>query len=275
VTWQPVRQLKIIPYVKGEQAGTPVNSKVILQDNYLYVQGSPPAHHRELVEELCRQCQRSEIRKIIADCVDRDPAWIDAYAEENLELVEVAPEDSNAEGVQGKETGAKGDVTPAQPTAIIDIPPQQPNDEEQNDQDNEDEECKQPQQIPKRDHPQKKGFESFLQSQGFTWSPQHEHFQADDGTFVRKADGPFHWLEYNASGERVKSYWIGHGAIEKGIEIQADIWNQVPDDHQTICIALIIDQKVNIYTLSQLKEMAKKEQIEVYPARFTIRVRMA
>ena len=257
-----------------------MNSKVILQQNYLYVQGSPPAHHRELVEELSRQCQRSEIRKIIADCVDRDPEWIDAYAEENLNLVEITPEDSNTEGMQVKETEDKGEVAPAQTPTVIDIPPQETNDEEQNNQDDqdededEDEDKKQPLPVPKRDHPPKRGFEVFLQSQGFTWSPQHEHLQTDDGTIVRKTEGPFHWLEYNALGERVKSYWVGHGSIEKGIEIQADIWNQAPDDHQTIYIALINDQRVNIYALSQLKEMAKKEHIEVYPTRFTIRVRM-
>jgi len=276
VIWKPVRQLKIIPYVKGEQAGTPVNSKVILQENCLYVQGSPPTHHRELVEELSRQCQRSEIRKIIADCVDRDPAWINAYAEENLELVEMTPEDSPTEE-SPEEKEAKGGVEPVNPPTIIVIPPQQTEKEAQYDQDNDDEDegGKHPLPVSKKDHPHKKGFESFLQSQGFTWSPQHEHFQADDGTVIRKAEGPFHWLEYNALGERVKSFWVGHGSIEKGIEIQADIWNQIPDDHQTICIALIFDQKVNIYPLSQLKEMAKKEQIEVYPIRFTIRVRTA
>ncbi|HPL48456.1 MAG TPA: hypothetical protein PL030_09655 [Smithella sp.] len=278
--WQQVRYLKITPYISGEQAGTPVNSKVILQGNTLYVQGSPPAHHRELVEELSRQIQRPEIRKIIADCVDRDSAWIDAYAMENLDLLEKAPD------LPGEQEPVKKapvvTETPVSADAEIEITGLQETAEDQNDQkedeDNDDEEenelKKQP-YIRKRDDHVKKGFESYLQSKGFVWSPEHEHFKSDDGSVIKKAEGVFHWLEYNVLGERVGSYWVGHGAMEKGIEIPADIWNQMPDEHQKIHIAIVNDKKVNIYPLVQLKEMARKAQIEVYPIRYTIRVRTA
>ncbi len=113
--------------------------------------------------------------------------------------------------------------------------------------------------------------ESFLQSKGFFWSQENEHFKSDDGSVIRKAEGVFHWLEYNELGN-VGSYWIGNGSIERGIEIKKYESNS---GDQKICVAVINDHKVNFYTLSQLKEMAQKAEIEVYPIRYTIRVRTA
>jgi hypothetical protein len=278
--WQQVRYLKIIPYISGVQAGTPVNSKVVLQGSTIYVQGSAPAHHRELVEELSRQIQRPEVRKIIADCVDRDSLWIDDYAKENLDLLEKVPDISEAHEPLEKEKEIT--ETFVHSDTVIEIESSQQIGEDQNNQ-NEDEgieeeeenvQKKQP-YVRKREDHVKKGFESYLQSREFIWSLEHEHFKSDDGSVIKKAEGAFHWLEYNDLGEQVGSYWVGHGSIERGIEIPADIWNQIPGDHQKICIAVINDHKVNIYTLSQLKEMAQKAQIEVYPIRFTIRVRTA
>jgi len=262
------------------QAGTPVNSKVVLQGSTIYVQGSAPAHHRELVEELSRQIQRPEVRKIIADCVDRDSLWIDDYAKENLDLLEKVPDISEAHEPLEKEKEIT--ETFVHSDTVIEIESSQQIGEDQNNQ-NEDEgieeeeenvQKKQP-YVRKREDHVKKGFESYLQSREFIWSLEHEHFKSDDGSVIKKAEGAFHWLEYNDLGEQVGSYWVGHGSIERGIEIPADIWNQIPGDHQKICIAVINDHKVNIYTLSQLKEMAQKAQIEVYPIRFTIRVRTA
>jgi len=277
--WHQVKYLKIIPYLNNEQAGTPGNNKVVLQANSLYVQGNPPEHHRELLAELSRQIQRPEVRKIIADCVDRDSAWIDAYAKENLDLVEKAPDIPEAhEPVEEERDITETDV---HPETVIEIESPQQAGEDLNNQSKdevieEEEENVQKKQTPvrKREDHAKKGLESFLQSKGFFWSQENEHFKSDDGSVIRKAEGVFHWLEYNELGERVGSYWIGHGSIERGIEIPAEIWNQIPGD-QKICVAVINDHKVNFYTLSQLKEMAQKAEIEVYPIRYTIRVRTA
>ena len=275
--WQPVLNLKVVPYIDGQQAGTPIERKVIWQGGTIYVQGSPPTHHRELVEELSRHFQTSEVKKIIADCVDRNPEWIEAYANENLDLEEAStPEAKPLEQTGEKKDGKKQDVS----ITIVREEKEQLPEEKQTPDDGEGdhpEEGKdniQPRPPPTgREDFVKKGFKSFVLGRGFVWSKQHEYYVSADGSIIHKAEPPFKWVEYNASGEKIGSYWIGHGSMEEGIEIPAEIWNQTPTENQEIYLILIDKELVCRYGLSQLREKAKTGEIELYPSRMIIRFR--
>ena len=274
--WQPVLNLKVVPYIDGQQAGTPIERKVIWQGGTIYVQGSPPTHHRELVEELSRHFQTSEVKKIIADCVDRNPEWIEAYANENLDLEEAStPEAKPLEQTGEKKDGKKQDVFI---TIVREEKEQLPEEKQTPDGDGEGdhpEEGKdniQPKPPPTgREDFVKKGFKSFVLGRGFIWSKQHEYYVSADGSIIHKAEPPFKWVEYNASGEKIGSYWIGHGSMEEGIEIPAEIWNQTPTENQEIYLILIDKELVCRYGLSQLREKAKTGEIELYPSRMIIR----
>jgi hypothetical protein len=274
--WQPVLNLKVVPYIDGQQAGSPIERKVIWQGGTIYVQGSPPTHHRELVEELSRHFQTSEVKKIITDCVDRNPEWIEAYANENLDLGEAFP----VEVESPEPTSEEGEEKTLDVSTVIvkggrdEIPgkAQAINGGEEIDTE-EDKGKIQPRPSIGREDFVKKGFESFVLEKGFIWSKQHEYYVSDDETIIRKAEPPFKWGEYNASGEAIASYWIGHGSMEDGVEIPAEIWNQTPKENQEIYLILIDKGLLCSYRLSQLKQKAKTGEIESYPTRMIIRSR--
>jgi len=276
VKWQPVHNLKVIPYINSEQAGSPSERKVIWQDDSIYVQGSPPAHHPELINELSRHFQTHDVKKIIADCVDRDPEWIDVYADEHLDLEDLPSEETSV-----SKPPEEDKKIATEPPVTVETPPEKILDngkEHEQHKDNEDEDDKGEDKLRTKSpitspDSVKKGFKSFLDKLGFTWVPQHEYFADNNGTIIRKTEPPFKWAEYNVSGERIGSYWVGRGSLENGVEIPADIWNQILTDNQQIFIILIDSPSVSRYKLSDLKDMVNLGKIEIYPTRMIIRTR--
>ena len=107
--WQPVRNLRIAPYLTGNIAGPPRSCKVVWKDETLYAAGNSPGHHRDLVREIVRHFKTPDAKTAISDCTDRDPSWIDAYAEENLTLEEklfCGTNDESAESMPEQEMAA-------------------------------------------------------------------------------------------------------------------------------------------------------------------------
>jgi len=233
--WQPVLELVMVPYLENQPAGTERSIKVAWHDGTIYIEGKAPSHHRELVGEISRHFQTSDAKRAIIDCIDRDPAWIAAYANKHLELEEegghpefetneleqerIKIEDSNKDAqedisefekeVDLEESSEEGELIIEEPDTVTVNK----------------EDSKETHQIQKRKQVKLKDiFANYLINLGFEWSESRNGFIHSDGTSIRRANAPFHWIAYN-NGIETARYWIIRGSIEEGVEIPSEIWN--------------------------------------------------
>ena len=277
--FQPVLRLQVMPYLDGRPAGPEGNRKVMWDEKTIYVQGKAPSHYRELVEELCRYFHNSIFKRIIADCVDRDPAWVSEYARENFDLEEVAfeggtpPQKPDKEGMDSeKPEEQKADVDEKLRGTKLETTEEKAEIGGKEIEENEETFVK---QGKKRQQFLKERFAKFIASKGFSTFDDNRYLNKDTGSFLEHSvDGAIQWKEYDGSGRVMAEYWIGHGSLEKGFEIPAETWNLAEISDHAIYIVLVNEDGVNHqYSLEQLLNMSKTGEIELHPAKIIVRIK--
>lgn len=289
--WHVVNILKMSPWIEGQPAGSESMGKAVWRGNSLYVQGLPPAHHRELIHELSRQFLQLTHKKVIADCVDRNPDWILAYALENLSLFPateldeplkpespVAPEPQDGEPEKEVKPADIPDIeeeagpsTPQEPVAQVDkqgagdngeTPPGEDVDERIADR------------RLKRHDVAKEKFAAVIGKQGFIWNDEKSHFTNNNGSIIKHDEGSFlQWVAYNSEGIPIEGYWVGRGSIEAGFEIPIEIWQPAVRSDFHVSLVLYNERDVRVFALSELHGLAASDKILVIPSKMNIRIR--
>ncbi|MBW2310285.1 MAG: hypothetical protein JRF35_04320 [Deltaproteobacteria bacterium] len=283
--WQPVYSLRTAPFLDGEPAGVENERKVLWHDGTVYTVGKSPAHHRELVREISQNFLTPEARRAIVDCADRDPAWIEAYAEENLDLEEevglretgesgTGTQEESSEKVGGEDIEESDKVEDEEQTPV-----DMPDDGEQGEEGVEQEEDDQEELDGKgprkqRQSPLKEAFLNYMRERRFLWIDAKGCFCNAEGCIVIKAEKPFTWVEYDENGNIYAFYWVGKGSLEDGIEIPSEIWNMKESLPYEVCLVLVDDSKdIVVLTLSTLKEKVRRGEVELYAARVLLRTK--
>jgi hypothetical protein len=254
--WQKAERLTIVPYINGEAVGAEKPCKVAWQGSTLYAVGTGPSHHRDLVEELSRFFSSSLIKKVIADCIDRDPEWISAYAEENLELV--------AETKMTKSDKPEGTTETEPETPIDKTDIETPEDEE-------------PEEDPttrrRRQDRLKEAFKSYIAHKGYTWHEYGSCFiHEDDKRKIFSAEAPFQWAEYEEN-YLARKYFVCRGSIENGVQLPAELWSTNTNVNYDITLVLVEENKASSLSLFELRRMISKGNAEIYPTKYRIRIK--
>ena len=282
--WQPVLELVMVPYLDNQPAGTERASKVVWHDGTIYIEGEAPSHHRELVGEISRHFQTSEAKRAVIDCIDRDSSWIAAYANEHLdledegELPEIEIDELDQEKIELKDIYRdvhEDDSGIIEKVDLGEISEEAEQTLEEFDIDMVDEEnyqethrTKKPRQVKLKDI-----FANYLSESGFEWSESRNCFIHPDGTLIRRANPPFHWVAYN-NGTETARYWIVRGSIEQGFEIPSEIWSWPVSTDSQIYLLLVESKNILVVqSLSRLQEKAKSGEIELYATKLIVRTK--
>lgn len=267
--WATVTALRIVSYINDEPAGPETSCKIMWKSNTIYATGKPSSLYRELVEELSRHFKTQAVRRIVYECVDRDPLWLADYAHAHMELLdevtqEIIPqkESEKLEVLIKKapqiititKSEDKGETEIVQPVESIVIAPANG---ELNDR------------VPRHDRSQDL-FNKHMKESGFEWSENREAY-IKNGAVIKKADKLFNWVEYNMEGSVVKCYWISSGSLELGVEVPSEVWN-FEQNNCEVCMILKSDStEAKIYHLSDLKMKQKRGEIEMFSSKMIVR----
>ena len=89
---------------------------------------------------------------------------------------------------------------------------------------------------------------------------------------IVKSSAPFDWELVDAKGERVRRYWTTKETLEKGIEVDAELWNLTRETPNQISW-IICGQDGNPLILAGKELIARNDDkvIQFYPARYRMR----
>jgi hypothetical protein len=235
-SWHSVTALEVTPYIANTPAGVSAPEKVVWSGQDVYVTaGSPGRLHRLLVEELSRPFEQNDISNAFGSCAERTPDFVEDYLIEHFMLDEIElplPDASDSEPLSNIEHEVRpptdfpeDDLQPI-PTSTLPID-DTPENVGTNPEDSRPEQAPAPKPRPA---PEPSLFDRYAVSKGFKASGNG--YTHPNGFMIVKSAAPFDWELVNAKGERVRRYWTTKETLEKGIEVDAELWNltrQAPD----------------------------------------------
>lgn len=284
--WQPVLQLQVMPYLDGRPAGEARFPKALWRDGRLYVHGSGPSVYQELVDELSAAFNRGDIKRAIAECVDRAPDWIRDYFEAHFDLEPVVagsdegqrlPTDKAEEpagtGVAEDESVQPFQIVPSgdgddQPGGSSDTGGDVPS-------------------KPKPQHPlpddsgdrlrrklSRRGiFVRWLkETRGFRASDVADLFVDDQGNVVRRGTRPWDWHEFDAQGRLVSMYRVQDGSLDEGVDVPAEVstmMNRRPE--QTMLLLREASDTLRAYSGSHLCKLRSQGVLDLFPGTYRLR----
>ena len=120
---------------------------------------------------------------------------------------------------------------------------------------------------------QKERITAFLAPQNFHWDASRSLFADNQGNVVRRADGLFHWTQYDIKGELRHQYWVGRKSLAQGIELPAELWHLIknsPDESQLLLPTE--NGQLRAYHGAQLQRLIESGEITLYPAIYRLRL---
>jgi hypothetical protein len=231
--WTHVGRLLVAPHLNGEQVGPPRDQRVAWQAERLYVQGTSASYYQPLVAEVSRPFRLGTLRDAVAACVDREPAWINAYLREQFEMLEnpvstesrngVAPDntpdDVPTDEVHATEGGQ--DETGSPPGDD----PETPDTDRETTHPEDGRPAREPQPRGPRQPTLAQRFRAWMVRSGYTWDEESGTLvEASSGACVRRAADLPVWTKHDASGEELEHLWVAPGSLDAGVEVPAHVW---------------------------------------------------
>lgn len=285
--WQTVTSLQVTPYLDGQPAGDRESPPVRWHGEEIYVLQDGAGVYDRLVDELARVFAHPKVKKAIAACTDRSPAWISAYFEANFELglaqIPVSDLlDSTGDGSAGRAASDADsgmvDQSDHQSADALgegvsrlgwdgDSVPLAANDVDDSVQlETAGRRTRRGGELTKHQR-----FVAFATNLGFRWDSLGGVFSKSDGMIIRRAEGLCHWQQLD-HGKTLHQYWVGDRPLEQGVEIPAEIWEfQKARPDEVILLLPDADGVLRAYNWSTIERLRREKAIELYPAVYRLR----
>ena len=271
--WQLVEGLRATPYVNSSVAGTSRSIDVLWRNNILYVKDGNLARLASKVpQEIAKAFATDRVTDAIKMCYERDPAFIEAYLEDNFDLT-LQEEANIPEEVPPIETGSVFDVGNQD-----DIGAQDAEGELSAEEEAEGELIKTggnsngSSQVVKR-HKQSPGIiEKYMRSAGFT-EERNGGFHHSDGRWMgRTGRVDFRWACYSPEGVVHQFFWSRDHCLQREpLQIDAEIWSLCEQEpHKYSLILANLNGTPVVVSGSELLRMRNKELVTVYPATYRL-----
>jgi len=273
--WESVVSLAVVPYLEESPAGPQQIRKAMWYQHHLYVVGEEPNYHRELVDQLRTRFTQPEIQEAVATCVGRNPGWITAYLEANLQLLPDIP-------VYIRETlqemvAETGTVIEHDKECVIHFNTGHPVKIDLEQAQTELESLGESARVVNRSRqPNRQNFRSYLDAYfrtiGFEMDYVSNAYMNQEGDRIQRDAGLRIWSQHNASGQLAACYWLAFHNFDKGIEVPVEVWEfvklkpdifflLVPEDHASM----------RIYPGRWILEQMEAGLIKLFPATYRIR----
>ena len=272
--WETVSRLEVTPYIDGTPAGEPLMPKAIWSGTKLYMVDLATVRlMRELKEELARPFGVVEVMEAVADCIDRDEAFVREYLAANFELEApvVPPPEEKKPDDDGKEPeGDKGDVDKGEKEpGGGDDDHQNDGDDQQEDEDEDEGEEK----PPKPARPREPSFmDRYAKARGFRWHEADRCYTHANGAWIERGEAPFNWHEHLNGSDVTKRLFVAEESLARGVEIPYELWRLMEINPDTIALVLCADDgEPNEWSASKLKELKAAGQIHLHQSRFILK----
>jgi hypothetical protein len=277
-TWVPAEAVRVRPFLDGTPAGAEAELSIAWIGDCFYVRGDSTRAYKQIVDEISHYFGGQQAHSTIRACLGRDPRWIQAYADEYLDLSSQPPPDQpTPPAEEPKPTSEKEppSVFPTdvaqhtspetQPPETADGNPAEPPPAAEGE--------KKPDVARKPSPPKEPSklgrLENFLNMRGFAWDSGAGMFIHPDGPVVRRGDGVFPWEL--ASNGRMNPLWLAETALadRNGIEIPAEVWNAAKR-----CDAVLLEPEgdgCREYPFAAIRARVDAQSLELYAAIYRIR----
>ncbi len=288
-----VRALEVTPHVAGVPAGVARRADVVWIERTLFTSEVSRARlAKRLPEELAKPFGRAEIKAAFDYAYERAPADIRAYLRENFRLGPgaFAPDSSAQEessgagleerGMHEEALGIPATVSdtdlPDSATALVSLEDGPDGFEEPVDPAEADtREAVDASPSPRL--PRREGglplIARFAGARGF--QPLADGtFRHRDGSWLVKADAPFHWELRNAAGMPLQYLWLKDHCLGRSpVEIPADVWGLV-ERQPTLHTLVMADENgaPHEYLGSDCLTLKERGVLQLFPATFRLRL---
>jgi hypothetical protein len=247
------------------------------------VHGDSIRGYKQVVQEISKYFTGQQALSAIRDCVGRDPRWIQAYADEYLDLISEVAQDQTAPDQPAPPTHEAWPPDDREQPSIFPMngkqepgpepPPHDKVDQDQAEPSSSSDDEKKPESGRKpgasKEPSKMDRLEQFLATRGFAWDDETDMFVHPDGSVVRRSDGVFPW-ELAANGH-VNPLWLAAMCMtdRNGIEIPADVWNAAKRSD-----SVLLEPEgdgYREYPFSAIRARVEAQSVELYAAIYRIR----
>lgn len=289
-SWQVTQGLETIAYIDGTPAGMPRQVEALWLDRTLFVEKRPFAKLALAVaQELGRAFQKAEISDAIKLCVDRSPAFVTEYMEQNFKLATrdeapVAKEEGRTTP-QSDKVGKGAAVTdPVQPGGIREPQPTAGGQEDQTKSegiagilsvpDPTLEPLLKPTPHPAPQHKPVKPsmLERFATENGFKKHGDNRYVHVDGRSIARSNGNRFPWELLSAAGELLCCYLPREHCLEReALQLDSDVWAMLDQNPQTYALMLeSLSGQPAVLSGTHLRELRDDGKITLYPATYRL-----
>ena len=272
---QVVDGLRTTPYIEGVAAGTSRPREALWLDVTLYVRNGHPARMASNVpQEIGRAFAYGQISEAIKMCYERGPAFIEAYLEENFNLV--SEEEISALDKVASCTAKSGSVVGEDVEAEVgEFAGRQELDWDDS------EESTEPSGSDDgflREWRRNRRYfgpglmERFARLSGFTNSTNVGFTNAEGGRIAKTQGEVFPWAQYSPTGDTVRFYWDrSHCLHQEALQLGADIWILCEQNPDLYSLILTDTQGIPIEIRGHdLVRMRDHEQLTLHPAAYRL-----
>lgn len=275
---QRVQYLISYPYIDSQPVGTHQETDIVWNADLIYIKVSLPSAKlaKRLPEEIARRINDSEITAALHYCFERNDSQIQDYFEENFDLLPL----DGAEYpifVQDATLGEQeSEFQEVHQTERRDVPREVPDKPWTYDEYSfiDENTAAQSHASAAQSPPKPSLMERFALAQGFR--KQGDQFYKEDGSRIEKTgrEEIFRWAHYAPDGERIRSYLTLEKCLEEEpIELSHEAWTWLNDRPETHSLILVDRQGEPIErTGTELKKLAEKNRIKLYPATYRIKM---
>lgn len=248
--------LQVVPYLEGSPAGPPLSRSVIWIEDRLYIpEKGPERLLDDVINELSRYFNHDRVTEALKACYERPPDFVIGYMERHFEhdpTTAFSPEKLQKDWqhlslgqIINLKTDKQDNSTPksyvvgASRKSLRDVL-----------------------------------FRQFAIQLGY----QHQgdrYVHPENGSFIERAEKPFHWNQYNSEGELEQQYWVSSEKHSTQVKhIPAEIWHALLEKPGKISIILPKTATEGIVlTGIELQHMKTHGAIDVYPAFYRIKIK--
>jgi hypothetical protein len=251
--WRTVSKLEVMPYLKESPAGREQTPQVFWDDRTLYVRNMSPGLILKVVpSEIRKVCSIQAVGEAIVHCYDRDPVIITEYCKANFTLL---PEGEIVTTGQAP-VSSQNDRVPYLEARIVHIAKEAETSITANDLEALplDDTCSEPELMPGSNEPDRHQgsnadeetihtlpprstgddkqpqrrssnlHEIFAEKFHYYRDPANGRYMSSNGSWIEKAERPFHWEIHSPDGEVIGRLWENDSNLSKGVEVPAEVW---------------------------------------------------
>ena len=298
--WKTVSEIEVVPYLRGSPAGTKQTPKVFWDDRVLYVCEMRPGLILKVVpSELRKVCSIQAIGEAIVHCYDRDPEIVTEYCRENFTLLPdteiVTTGQSPVLPQENRDPCLETRIVHITKEAVVSSPAHDPeglplgdtgsgagsaldsSEPDRHQESNADEEtihAPTPRSTgDDKQSPHRSGLhEIFAEKFHYHRDPANGRYINSDGSWMEKAERPFHWEIHSPDGEVIGRLWENDGTLSRGVEMPVEVWGMIERyPERAVVLLRSEDDGVDVIPGTALLTQIDREELRLFPAKYRLR----